>query len=264
MINMKLRNESCSEPANSDSVILKHPSGNSSHSIELAYFNDHRYAFYYWSQWRHKQKQDQIPDLITFDWHQDLGFPSEESKLELKQLDFDNNGEISFYAWARLNPNNDDHILAAAYANLIGNVWVVCKQNQFNDWGDEEIIDMYGNKHVIKKFKEWEHMSVEVMSCDIPSIYLDIDLDFFTIENNTSNDRYFFTYMKDDEIKNIFNPATDFTKWIFERMEGFTIALEPKCTGGISKSLKYISLLTDLFFDQNFHNWECNWKHLSD
>jgi len=49
MIEVKPRNEySNSKPPNSDYQILSHPSGNISKSFELALFNEHRFAFYYW------------------------------------------------------------------------------------------------------------------------------------------------------------------------------------------------------------------------
>jgi hypothetical protein len=47
----ELRNDYCSWPANSYFQILRHPSGNLSKSIELAIFNEHRFAFYYWIRW---------------------------------------------------------------------------------------------------------------------------------------------------------------------------------------------------------------------
>jgi hypothetical protein len=52
-------------------------------------------------------------------------------------------------------------------------------------------------------------------------------------------------------------------KWIFQRMDGFTIALEPEHMGGISKSLKYLSLLNKILFDGEILHWDCKWKHLT-
>lgn len=263
MIEVKPRNEySNSTPANSEYQILGHPSGNLSKSIELALFNEHRFAFYYWLKWNLKKDFKIVPDLITFDWHQDLAYPCETIKSELENLDLNNKFEISFFSWARLNSLNDDHILAATYLNQLNDIWVVCKQNHFSDWDDEEIIDFRGNKHTIRKFPNKDRLFEQLVNSKISNVYLDIDLDYFTIENSTSNDKQKFTYMRKKEIEDTFSIDSDFMKWLFQRIDGFTIALEPEHTGGISKSLKYLSLLNKILFEGAILHWDCNWKHL--
>lgn len=53
--------------------------------------------------------------------------------------------------------NSDERILCAAYLNLIGNIYVHCGQELGIDtWADEELIDKFGNKYIIKKFKTYE------------------------------------------------------------------------------------------------------------
>jgi hypothetical protein len=96
----------------------------------------------------------------------------------------------------------------------------------------------------------------------IEHLFFDIDLDYFTIENSTSNDKHRFTYMKDRDINDIFNPDDDFMRWIFKRMDGFTIALEPEHVGSIIKTLKYLTLLNKLLFNGSILHWDCEWKHL--
>src|SRR3989339_636000 len=123
-----LYNENCHKPANTDYQIITHPSGDLSISIEIALFNEHRFAFYYWIKWKNEKKSNRIPDLITFDWHQDLFYPNETEKNELNNLDIKKLGDVSYYSWAKLNPQNDGHILAATYLNQLNNIWVVCKQ----------------------------------------------------------------------------------------------------------------------------------------
>ena len=263
MIEVKPRNEySNSTPANSEYQILGHPSGNHSKSIELALFNEHRFAFYYWLKWNLKKDFKTAPDLITFDWHQDLAYPCETIKNELENLDLNNKFEISLFSWARLNSLNDDHILAATYLNQLNDIWVVCKQNHFSDWDDDEIIDFHGKKHTIRKFSNKDKLFEQLVNSKISNIYFDIDLDYFTIENSTSNDKHRFTYIRKKEIEEIFSIDSDFMRWLFQRMDGFTIALEPEHTGGISKSLKYLSLLNKILFEGEVLHWDCNWKHL--
>jgi len=264
MIKVEPRNEySNSAPANSEYQILGHPSGNKNKSIELALFNEHRFAFYYWLKWNLQNNIRKAPDLITFDWHQDLIYPCDTIKSELENLDLKSKFEISLFSWARLNPLNDDHILAAAYLNQLNDIWVVCKQNHCSDWDDEEIIDFQGKKHRIRKFPNKAELFKKLTTYKISNIFLDIDLDYFTIENSTSNDKHRFTYMNKKEIEEIFSINDDFMRWIFQRMDGFTIALEPEHTGGISISLKYLSLLNKILFEGNILHWDCKWKHLT-
>jgi len=264
MIKFELRNEYCDSPANSDYKILRHPSGDYNRSIELAFFNEHRFAFYYWLKWNQRKKNKIVPDLITFDWHQDLAYPCDEEKKELRKLNLEKMFEVSFFSWARLNPLNDNHILSAAYLDQINDIWVVCKQCRFSsDWNDEVIEDLNGKVHLIKKFPNRNSLFEKLKQSNISNLYFDIDLDYFTIENSTSNDKHKFTYMKKSEIESIFDNKSEFMQWIFKRMEGFTIAMEPEHTGGIISSLKYFSILNKLLFDMEIPHWNCEWKHLT-
>lgn len=259
MVKYELGNKYCSDPPNVTRQILRHPSGRNE-SIELSVFNYHRFAFYYWVKWTQKLKV--IPDLITFDWHQDLGYPNEFTKKELEELDLKDLFEISFFAWARLNTNNDTHILAAAFLNQINDIWVVCKQNM--GWEDEYLEDLFGNIHTIKKFKSPEDLKNALFKTQIKNVYLDIDLDYFTKENNATNDRSHFTYHTDKFIREMIDPQNELISWIFKRTEGLTIALEPKCTGGISKSLKILSLIEKKWFNKSIGPMNVCWNHLGE
>ena len=263
MIELKPINEySNSTPPNSEYQILEHPSGNRNRSIELALFNEHRFAFYYWLKWNLKDDKKVVPDLITFDWHQDLVYPCGSIKGELESLDLTNKFEVSFFAWARLNSLNDDHIMAATYLNQLNDIWVVCKQNHLSGYTDRVFIDYQGKEHTIRKFPDKDKLFEQLVCSKTSNLYLDLDLDYFTIENCTSNDRQKFTYMKEKEIEKIFSVDSDFMRWIFQRMDGFTIALEPKHTGGITHSLRYLSLLNRILFSGDILHWDCNWNHL--
>ncbi len=263
MIKFQPRNKySNATPPNSEYQILEHPSGNLSRSIELSLFNDHRFAFYYWLKWNLKNENKISPDLITFDWHQDLAYPCDSIKNELIELDLKNMFEVSMFSWARLNSLNDDHILAAAYLDQIKDIWVVCKQTHFSGWEDEEIIDYKGKLHKIRKFPDRDSLFEKLKKTNIANLYFDIDLDYFTIENSTSNDKHKFTYMRKKDIENIFSIESEFMQWIFKRMDGFTIALEPEHTGGISMSLEYLSLLNKILFNGEILHRDCKWKHL--
>lgn len=66
--------------------------------------------------------------------------------------------------------------------------------------------------------------------------------------------------MKDVEIKNQLSPDSILIKWIFERLQGITIALEPEYTIGISKSMKFLSLIEKLWFRNFTGNWQLLWS----
>lgn len=228
-------------------------------SVDIAIFQSHRYAFFYWLKWTNELGK--VPCLVSLDWHQDLCFPEETEKKWLLELNQSDPGEVAFFSWAKLAGNNDGHILCAAYLNLIGNIYVHCRQGTFSsDWEDEKLIDYKGNVHLIKKFKTDDALQDFLLNSDEEMVYFDIDLDFFTLENNTSNDKQHFTYLTDGEIERILSPNTPLMKWIFERLEGMTIATEPECTGGLLKSNELLAKINALYFSPDLFTWHCNWK----
>ncbi len=88
----------------------------------------------------------------------------------------------------------------------------------------------------------------------------DIDLDYFTVENISSNDKQYFSYMSDKSIKGLFNPNNPLMQWILKRISGFSIALEPEHCGSIQKSMKYLSLLESILFTGSIFNNKTKWK----
>jgi hypothetical protein len=202
--------------------------------------------------------------LVSLDWHQDLVYPSDTEKKWLKALNLKNNADVSFFSWARLNPLNDGHIMAAAYLNLIGNVYVNCRQGRFDgDWEDESITDIYGNIHIVKKFKEFSGLETSLLSSNENSVFFDIDLDYFTIKNGLSDGKFKFTYLSDNEIKKLLSTNRPLIKWIFDRIDGFTIALEPEHVGGLLKSNKYLGLIDKIYFNPGLFSYRSNWKHVT-
>jgi len=251
-------------PPNAIKAILAHPCYTSKKSIELGIFNSHRFAFFFWAKWTNKKEDKIVPDLVTFDWHQDLAYPEDLEKEWLSKLDLNNLFEVCFYSWAKLSQHNDNHIVSAAYLDLISDIYVICKQKSYGiiDDGVEKIKDIHGNIHHIRKFENCEKFMEFVMNKNIEQIYFDIDLDYFTIENSTSNDKQNFTYMKDKNVKELFYLENPLMQWIIKRIEGMTVALEPEHTGSINKSMKYYCLLEKLFFTGSVFQWETTWKHL--
>jgi len=68
---MKLhfRNDEYATPPGSLSQLLSHPYYRERKSIEIAIFNDHRYAFFFWNKWTQKLMNDGSinypPSLVT-------------------------------------------------------------------------------------------------------------------------------------------------------------------------------------------------------
>lgn len=268
--------DSTMTPPGSLAAILAHPYQIYTKALELATFNDHRYAFFFWNKWTRKLMEKgsmyNPPCLVSLDWHQDLVYPSTMDKKSLRKLNLSNNRLVALYAWAKLNPLNDTHIMAAAYLNLIGDVYVHCRQRVFDDgWDDECIKDRYGNIHTVRKFKQYEDLEAFLVNSKEDSVYFDIDLDFFSINNPLQIGRQGneYTYLSNMAIQQMLSPGSNLMKWVFQRLEGITIALEPEHTGGLRKAHELFDLIDNLWFEPSLFttypdNWEksTRWKHL--
>lgn len=258
---VKFRNPYGIRPPGTAYEILAHPYYPNS-AIELAIFQEHRYAFYFWNKWNRKNKNANAPCLVTFDWHQDLCFPCDTEKKWLEKLDTSNDADVSVFCWAKLAGNNDGHILCAAYLNLIGNIYVLCRQGTFpTAWEDEELIDKFGNQHLIKKFKTKEALEEYLLGSDEENVFFDIDLDYFSINNPYNGKGKKFTYMSDMQIKKLLDIESDLINWIFQRLQGFTIATEPEHCGGILKSNMFLGKISSLYFEPELFHPDCKWKH---
>ncbi|ADR20427.1 hypothetical protein MATR_19530 [Marivirga tractuosa] len=248
-------------PPGSNKQILSHPKERNG-VVELAVFQEHRYAFFYWLKWSIKHKTTNPPCLVTLDWHQDLCSPCSTEKKWLSQLDLSNDGEIALFSWSKLAGNNDGQILSAAYLNLIGNIYVYCRQGAFErDWQDEEFVDINGNIHYIKKFKTQSGLEQHLLATSETKVYFDIDLDFFTINNPYNGKGKSFTYMTRNEIVNLLSVKNPLIQWIFSRLSGFTIATEPEHCGGLLKSNRLLDIINRNYFKPDLFTQKCEWRH---
>ena len=258
---IEFRNPDYIVPPGSDKQILSHPAIENG-MVELAIFQEHRYAFFYWLKWTRDQRKNQPPCLVSLDWHQDLCFPCDTEKEWLSRLDQSDDGEVAIFSWAKLAGNNDGHILSAAYINLIGNIYVYCRQGTFDDdWEDEELMDIHGNIHRVKKFKTLKDIEQHLLTTTENQVYFDIDLDFFTINNPYSGKGNKFTYMTKQQIVNMLSVDTPFIQWIFKRLAGLTIATEPEHCGGLLKSNKLLDTINKIYFKPDIFTENCDWRH---
>lgn len=258
---IEFRNPHYIVPPGSNKQILPHPIGQN-RAIELAIFQEHRYAFFYWLKWTKEKMKGQPPCLVSLDWHQDLCFPCETEKTWLNQLDQSDDGEVALFAWSKLAGNNDGHILSAAYLNLIGDIYVHCRQAVFeHDWEDEKLIDINGNAHHIRKFKTYKELEKQLLMTSEESVYFDIDLDFFTINNPYNGKGNKFTYMAKKQIIELLSYERPLIQWIFNRLAGFTIATEPEHCGGLLKSNELLDTINKIYFEPDLFSRNCEWKH---
>jgi hypothetical protein len=249
--------------------ILSHPAFDNK-TVELTLFNYHRYAFFFWNKWSQllKAKHGDIlpPSLVTLDWHQDLAFPDDGEKRNLDGLDLSDNLDVALHCWLNLNPLNDTHIASAAYCNLIGDIYVHCRQRNDQQWGDMLFTDQFGNTHVIRRYKTFDELEAALLKARHDHVYFDIDLDFFAIENSYSGRDRRFKYMKKDAIHDMLKPERKAIRWIFDRLAGFTIALEPQHCGGLLASNKLLDILNKLYFKPGLFSSgdkDAGWKHLT-
>ncbi|MGF7230594.1 hypothetical protein [Arachidicoccus sp.] len=275
---LRFKNDKYVMPPGSLTDRLPHPFESSIRSVEVAIFFEHRYAFFFWAKWHRLLKEEEIikdipPTLVTLDWHQDLAFPTDQQKQWLDELDMESNTALSLFSWSSLSALNDEQIATAAYLNLIGDIYVHCRQGIRQEWEDMELIDKYGNVHQIKRFKTFESMEASLLSSTIDTVYFDIDLDFFVLGNPYSTggatNPSKFSYLAESAITEILNFNRPLIQWILKRLCGFTIAIEPEHTGGLMRAMKYLKIIDSLYFKPSLltycgSNWKnnSNWKHL--
>ncbi len=269
------RNDDYVTPPGSLTELLAHPFFSETDTVELSIFNDHRYAFFFWNKWTLKRKRGKQktkpPCLVTLDWHQDLLWPNNTEKKWLDSLDTDSNKDVAYFAWANLNPLNDGHIMAATYLNLIGDVYVHCRQGTLeSSWANKLFKDKYGNTHTVRKFKSFEALEECMLASKESKVYFDIDLDFFTLNNPYNGVGKTFTYLTEVEIRNMLAKERPLIEWIFQRLQGFTIAIEPEHSGGFLKASRLLNLISKIYFKpalfSNYgDNWakRTNWSHLT-
>lgn len=234
---------------------LPHPDESRSAMLEMAIFKEHRFAFYFWNRW--KQGLNPAippPSVATIDWHRDLAPPSKTEKAALKELNLANPEVVARYTWSQLDTHNDSHLLSAAYLNLIGDIYLL-KNYGKNQKGTFE--DAFGNTHHIFEYQASSQFADAIRSSDEKKWYLDIDLDYFVKEKIAAHQLKEVRLQEDAAIQSLLKGDSLLVEYLFPRLEGITIATEPRYCGGIRKSNHLLTLVLDCFFTP-----EMQWKHL--
>ncbi|WP_457133435.1 hypothetical protein [Mucilaginibacter sp. UYNi724] len=256
------------EPPGCRSEILLHPFI-PKETIELALFQEHRFAFYYWNIWTN-ELNNEIPSLVTFDWHQDLCPPYSDELDELKSLDNTHKGELAIYTWAKISHQNDVQIKAALLLNKIKDVYAICRQKCSRP-KQETVIDFYGNSHSIMTFDSLSEFEKHLPDISDQKVYFDIDLDYFTLSNPISvgglQQKKQFTYLSKKETLRLLGLSNPVIEWVLKKVAGITIATEPEFCGGLKQSNYYLDIIDQLYFKPSlFHNIPnsggTQWRHL--
>jgi hypothetical protein len=223
---------------------------------------EHRFAFYFWAKWAREHRlgskalhSAHVPDLVTLDWHQDLCAPSSVEKSDIGALNLADLEEVALFAWSRLNPLNDGHILAAAYAGLIRDIYVLCKHE--DPWL-EEFTDLAGVGHRTRVFHSLGEL-VTVLPRDQP-LYFDVDLDYFTESEDGMGGGENVRLVPDDEVRAVLDPRGPLLRLVLPQLAGFTLAMEPTWCGGARPSHHLFGLLDETLFDPPLLHVDAGWR----
>lgn len=249
-------------PPGCKSSILGHPTGKNE-AVEVAIFPEHRYAFFFWASWTHKNNwYNEPPALISFDWHEDLCPIDEDEQAVLQNLDLGDRRQLALCCWETLNPLNDGHIAAAVYSNVVGDVFVVRKQDG-TDGATTTMSDRYGNTHSVRCFDTVQALLGCLNDERIDHAYFDVDLDYFTESPDADGGGANVILVNRDVVRAMLDPRGSMMQWLFPRLAGMTIATEPEFCGGINNSNTLMSWLGETLFEPQLLAPDSGWRHLT-
>jgi len=280
-INIKLANRLLKsigeiDPPGCCSDDLEHPSPSlrKKRLVEIGFVIEHRFAFYYWlrckqkmmveerSRSRSADKNFRPPDLITWDWHDDVGGECDFDKKELADLNQANEEEVALFCWAGLQQINDGHIAPALWLNALGNVYVLQKQKDCEDCQRESgpFEDRYGQVHNVWYFRSPKNLAKHFAKSNSKSgVIWDVDLDFFT-KGEEVPDQCYTPPVSARTIRTLLNPQKLWMQQILGGLRAVTIALEPVYTGGLTQSLVLYKTWEECLFDAPVFSENCRWR----
>jgi hypothetical protein len=255
------------------SVLTEHPAPHMRNrkAVTVGIVLEHRFAFYYWLKCKRelcRQQQAMCdadfvpPDLLTMDWHNDVGGKCDIIESEMTRLDQGNDAEVGFFCWAGLRSLNDGNVFPAVWLNAIGDVYAIIKQRDAGACRSYAVKDRYGKQHNIRFCKRPEQFLEARRKHGEPrGLIWDIDLDFFTQAKIVPDQRY-TPPLSDKAIARLLDPRQEWVREVLWNLEGITIALEPTYTGGLSTSLRLFQQWERVFFSKPIFDRHCSWKPL--
>lgn len=222
--------------------------------VEVGVVHEHRFAFYFWNKWARDRSRGARPALVTIDWHQDLGFPDEEEQRCLSALDQADDSEVALFAWSQLHPHNDGHILAAAYLGLIGDVYVLCKQDEPEDLS----FSGPAGTSAVRVYHDVDHFLAAVMG--LPAIILDMDLDYFTRSPDPCGGGENVSLVRPGEMDRLLDPVHGALAPLLPHVVGVTIAIEPEFCGGLSNAHRLFRRVNETLFGGTLLSERARWR----
>jgi hypothetical protein len=182
----------------------------------------------------------------------------------MRVLQTNNLREVALFCWRNLNRGNDGHILAAAYLDLIGDIYVIRKQ--YAQFGEQHrsyvdsFHDVNGQVHRVRCFSSVATLMAELTQVSNSQVFFDVDLDYFTESPDLCGGGENVSLVTDCEVKATLDPNGELMAWLFQRMAGMTIATEPKCCGGLLNSNHLLSVLSDCLFHPQLMGHGSTWN----
>ena len=259
------------EPPGCFTQIVRQPSGLNA-AMEIGIVQEHRFAFFYWLKWRHKQqtkdKKGAPPNLVTVDWHNDVGGTCDFVPEIINKLDCGNAAELALFSWCGLRLLNDGHIAPAMFLNAINDVHVILKQHEENRKNDINLChypftDRFENQHMVHYYSTVDEFLDAHEHDKLHPVIFDLDLDYFTEYNGEDYpDSSMRNPVSNQTIRALVENDSRFMQWLFPRMCGMTIALEPKYCGGIHNCLRTLNVISSCLFDPPLFHRDSSWRHL--
>ena len=245
--------------------IVRQPSGLNA-AMEIGIVQEHRFAFFYWLKWYQEQQAKDTtslpPNLVTVDWHNDVGCNSDFIPEIISKLNYSNNSELAMFSWCGLRQLNDGHIAPAMYLNAINDVYVILKQ-EHQQSQTYPFNDKFGNQHTVHYYYTTDEFLDNHERDKFHPLIFDLDLDYFTEYNQEDHpDPQGHNLVSNEEIGNFFKNDSRFMQWLLAHMCGMTIALEPKYCGGMHNCLRILDVVSSCLFDPPLLHANSGWKHL--
>lgn len=241
-------------------------------AVEVGIVMEHRFAFYYWLKTKRKLQQrhneGQVlddanflpPHLLMMSWHDDTGRAEDCIEDQLGQLDQDDETEVGVFCWAGLRPLNDGVVAPAMWLNAIGDAYVVLRHQ--DDWlrDSRTITDRFGQEHKIVYLKSAAEFT-ERRTADVANrgLIWDIDLDYFTQAEGVPDQQY-SPMLLDEVISEELAASNQWLQEVLVDLRGITIAIEPRYTGGLSRSLHLFEQWEKALFTLPLFDMACRWN----
>ncbi len=201
------------------------------------------------------------PDLVTWDWHDDVGGECDFIVSELELLDQSNESEVGFFCWAGLRSINDGHIAPAVWLNAIGDVYVLQKQRDKSECLNQSFPQQnrFGASRNVRLFNNVKDLTKALAARESGKRTIwDLDLDFFVGPEGGGIEHA--PVVSKRTIRSLLNYNKPWMPAMLCDLVGITIAIEPMYTGGMSRSLSLYQTWEESLFTGSVFDDDCAWK----